>query len=118
MLPWLYAAGAVFWLILLTQFSAFLISPAGRDQLRQALVDQGFMGNVDNLFLVDAALIVFIEVAAAILHGAAYYGLRSFRPWGRAAAVIVAGAWSVILAGIPIFIFLLRRPTREAYGVS
>ena len=117
-LPWLYAAGAVLWLILLTQFSAFLVSPVGRDQLRQTLVDQGFQGNLEVLFLVDASLIVFIELAAAILHGVAYYGLRKFRAWGWVAAVIVAAAWSLVLVGIPVLVFLLRRPTRQAYGIS
>jgi hypothetical protein len=117
-LPWLYAAGAVLWLILLTQFSAFLVSPVGRDQLRQTLVDQGFQGNLDVLFLVDASLIVFLELAAAILHAVAYYGLRKFRAWGWVAAVIVAAAWSLVLVGIPVLVFLLRRPTRQAYGIS
>jgi len=117
-LPWLYAAGAVLWLILLTQFSAFLVSPVGRDQLRQTLVEQGFQGNLEVLFLVDASLIVFVELAAAILHGVAFYGLRKFRAWGWVAAVIVAAAWSLVLVGIPVLVFLLRRPTRQAYGIS
>jgi hypothetical protein len=117
-LPWLYASGAVLWLILLTQFSAFLVSPVGRDQLHQALLDQGFQGNIDTLFIVDASLIVFIELAAAILHGVAYYGLRRFRAWGWVTAVIVAAAWSLVLVGVPVLVFLLRRPTRQAYGIS
>jgi hypothetical protein len=117
-LPYLYAAGAVLWLILLTQFTAYLVSSVGRDQLRQALLDQGFKGDLDTLFLVDASLIVFIELAAAILHGVAYYGLRRFRAWGWVVAVIVAAAWSLVLVGIPILVFLLRRPTRQAYGIS
>jgi len=33
-------------------------------------------------------------------------------------AVIVAAAWSLVLVGIPILVFLLRRPTRQAYGIS
>jgi len=117
-LPWLYAAGAVFWLILLTEFAAYLVSPVGRDQLRQGLADQGFRGSIDTLFLIDASLIVFLELAAAILHGIAYYGLRGFRAWGWVVAVIVASAWSLVLVGIPILVFLLRRPTRQAYGIS
>ncbi len=117
-LPYLYAAGSVFWLILLTQFAAYLISSVGRDQLRQALLEQGFKGNLDTLFLVDASLIVFVEVAAAILHGVAYYGLRGFRAWGWVVAVLVAAAWSLVLVGIPLLVFLLRRPTRQAYGIS
>jgi hypothetical protein len=33
-------------------------------------------------------------------------------------AVIVAGAWSLVLIGIPVFVFLLQRQTRKAYGVQ
>jgi hypothetical protein len=33
-------------------------------------------------------------------------------------AVIVSAAWSLVLVGIPILVFLLRRPTRDAYGIS
>ena len=117
-LPYLYASGAVLWLILLTQFAAYLASSVGREQLRQALLDQGFQGNLDTLFLIDASLIVFVELAAAILHGVAYYGLRRFRAWGWVVAVIVAAAWSLVLIGIPVLVFLLRRPTRQAYGIS
>jgi hypothetical protein len=117
-LPWLYAAGAVFWLILLTEFAAYLVSPLGREELRQGLLDQGFTGNIDTLLWLDAALIVFIELTAVILHGISFYGLRSFRAWGWVVAVIVASAWSLILVGIPILLFLLRRPTRQAYGIS
>jgi hypothetical protein len=117
-LPYLYASGAVLWLILLTQFAAYLVSAVGRDQLRQTLVDQGFKGNLDTLFLVDASLIVFVELAAAILHGVAYYGLRGFRAWGWVVAVIIAAGWSLVLVGIPVLVFLLRRPTRQAYGIS
>jgi hypothetical protein len=118
MLPWLYAAGAVFWLVLLTQFAAVLVSPIGRDQLRQSLLDRGFHGDIDNLLLVTASLVVFIYLAGAILHGIAYYGLRAFRAWGWVVAVIVASAWSLVLIGIPILAFLLRRPTRKAYGIG
>jgi hypothetical protein len=117
-LPWLFAAGAVFWLIVLTQFTAFLVAPAGREQLRQAVINQGITGNVDNILALDAAIVVFVEVAAAILHGAAYYGLKAFRSWGWVVAVIVSAAWSLVLVGIPVLLFLLRRPTREAYGIS
>ena len=118
LLPWLFAAGAVFWLVLLTQFSAFLIAPAGREQLRQAVLNQGITTNIDTWLFVDAGIIVGLELAAAILHGAAYYGLRAFRAWGWVIAVIVSVAWSMVLVGIPILLFLLRRPVRQAYGIS
>ena len=116
-LPYLYAAGAVFWLILLTQFAAYLVAPTGRQQLEQAITDAGFGGNAGGLLAVEATLIVFFEVSAAALHAAAYYGLRRYRAWGWAAAIVVAGAWSLVLVGIPVFVLLIRRQTREAYGV-
>jgi hypothetical protein len=53
-----------------------------------------------------------------VLHGIAYYGLKRLRVWGWIAAVIVAGAWSLVVVGIPVLVFLLRRQTRQAYGVS
>ena len=118
LLPWLYAAGAVFWLIVLTQFVAFLAAPAGREQLRQAVINQGITTNVDAILFIDCAIVVAVELSAAILHGAAYYGLRGFRAWGWVVAVVVSAAWSIVLIGIPILLFLLRRPVRQAYGIS
>lgn len=116
-LPYLYAAGAVFWLIQLTQFAAILAAPAGREQLEQALAGAGFGGNASALLVVESSLIIFFEVTAAGLHAAAFYGLRRYRAWGWVSAVVVAGAWSLVLVGIPVLVFLLRRQTREAYGV-
>jgi hypothetical protein len=63
-------------------------------------------------------IVVGVELAAAILHGAAYYGLRAYRTWGWVVALVVSAAWSVVLLGIPILLFLLRRPVRQAYGIS
>ena len=117
-LPYLFAAGAVFWLIELTQFAAVLAAPVGREQLRQALTNAGITTNIDALLVVESILIGFIELAAAALHGAAYYGLKSFRAWGWVVAVVVSAGWSLVLVGIPILLFLLRRPTRQAYGIS
>jgi hypothetical protein len=116
-LPWLFAAGAVFWLIQLTQFAAVLAAPAGREQLQQTLVHAGFTTNPAGMLVVETVLIVFFEVAAAVLHGAAYYGLRRFRPWGWAAAFVVSLGWSLVILGIPVLAFLVRRRTRAAYGV-
>ena len=116
-LPYLFAAGAVLWLIQLTQFAAVLASPAGRDQLRQALATAGFHGNYGALLVVESVLVVFLAGSAAVLHAAAFYGLRRYRPWGWAAAVLVSLAWSAVVLGIPVLVFLLRRRTRAAYGV-
>jgi hypothetical protein len=117
-LPYLFAAGAVFWLIELTQFAAVLAAPLGREQLRQALMNAGITSNLDALLVVESIFIGFLELAAAALHGAAYYGLKAFRAWGWVIAVIVSAAWSLVLVGIPVLLFLLRRPTRQAYGIS
>jgi hypothetical protein len=116
-LPYLYAAGAVFWLIELTQFAAVLAAPVGRQQLEQTLANAGFAANAGSMLVVESVIVVFVELSAAALHAAAFYGLRRFRAWGWVTAVLVAGAWSLILVGIPIFVFLLRRQTRAAYGV-
>ena len=116
-LPYLFAAGAVFWLIELTQFAAVVAAPAGREQLRQALLTAGIT-NVNTMLTVEVVILASLEVAAVALHGAAYYGLRAYRAWGWVVAVIVAAAWSLLLVGIPLLVFLLRRPTRQAYGIS
>jgi hypothetical protein len=117
-LPYLFAGGAVFWLIELTQFAAVLAAPVGREQLRETLMNAGLTADVDRLLIIESVLIVSLELIAAVLHGAAYYGLRAFRAWGWVVAVIVSAAWSLVLIGIPILVFLLRRPTRAAYGIS
>ena len=117
-LPYLFAAGAVFWLIELTQFAAVLAAPVGREQLRQALINAGITANIDTLLVVESVLIAVLELTAAALHGAAYYGLKRFRAWGWVVAVVVSAAWSLLIVGIPVLLFLLRRPTREVYGIS
>ena len=117
-LPYLFAAGAVFWLIELTRFAAYLAAPAGRAQLEQAIVSSGATGNVSGILIVEAVVIFFIGLCASVLHGAAYYGLKRVRVWGWITAVMVSAGWSVVLLGIPVLLFLLRRSTREAYGIS
>ena len=117
-LPFLFAAGAVFWLIELAQFAAVVSAPAGREQLHQALQQAGLTGDVSTLLVLDAAIVFFIEGAAAALHATAYFGLKARRPWGWIVAVLVSAAWSVVLVGIPILVVLLRRTTRHVYGIS
>ena len=117
-LPYIFAAGAVFWLVQLVQFAAVIAASAGRDQLRQALVDAGITRDLSTVLIVESALIFLFEGTAAALHAAAYFGLKRFRAWGWITAVIVAAAWSLILVGIPMLVLLLRRTTRQAYGVS
>jgi hypothetical protein len=117
-LPFLFAAGAVFWLVQLTQFAAVLAAPAGRDEIRQALMDAGLAQNLDSVLVVEAVLITFVEAVAAAMHATAFYGLRRYRDWGWVFAVVVAAGWCIVLVGIPVLIFLLRRPTRLAYGIT
>jgi len=118
LLPYLFAAGAVFWLIQLAQFAAVLAAPAGRDVLRQELISAGIKTDLDTVLVVESVIVLGLEIGAAALHAVAYYGLRRLRAWGWVAAVIAAAAWSIVIVGIPILIFLFRRPTREACGIG
>jgi len=117
-LPFLFAAGAIFWLVELAQFAAIVIAPAGREQLNQTLTQAGFSGDQTTLLIADITIVLFIEISAAALHATAYFGLKARRPWGWIAAVVVSGFWSLILLGIPVLVLLLRRTTRHAYGIS
>jgi hypothetical protein len=117
-LPFLFAAGAIFWLVELAQFAAVAIAPAGRDQLTLTLTQAGFGGDLSTLLIADIAIVLFIEISAAVLHATAYFGLRGRRPWGWIAAVVVSAGWSLVLLGIPILVLLLRRTTRHAYGIG
>ena len=116
-LPFVFGAGAVFWLVQLAQFAAIIAAPAGRDQLDQALVQAGVKGDLSTLIVVEAIIVFFFVIVAAILHAIAYFGLRARKPWGWIAAVIVAAAWSLLLVGIPVLVLLLRSSTRHAYGI-
>jgi len=116
-LPYIFAAGAVLWLVELTRFAAYLVAPAGRDVLKQALVEGGIKGNLNSTLTTESILIFFLGTTAVVLHGAAYYGLKRLRVWGWITAVFVSAAWSVVIVGIPVLVFLLRRSTREAYGL-
>ena len=117
-LPFLFAAGAIFWLVELAQFTAVVIAPAGREQLTQALQQTGITGDMTTLLVADIVIVLFIEIAAAALHATAYFGLKARRPWGWIAAVVVSAGWSLVLLGIPVLVLLLRRTTRHAYGIS
>ncbi|HSP08820.1 MAG TPA: zinc ribbon domain-containing protein [Candidatus Dormibacteraeota bacterium] len=117
-LPFVFAAGAVFWLVELAQFAAIVAAPAGRDQLRQALIGAGIKQDITTVIIYESVIVFLFEVVAAALHAAAYFGLRRVRPWGWIAAVIVAAAWSLILVGIPVLVVLLRRETRQSFGIS
>ncbi len=116
-LPFIFGAGAIFWLIQLVQFAAIVAAPAGRDQLHQAVVNAGVKGDVSTLIAIEVSLVFFFVGAAACLHATAYFGLRARRPWGWITALIVAAGWSLILVGIPVLYFLLKAGTRRAYEI-
>jgi len=116
-LPWLFAAGAVFWLIELTQFAAVLSAPAGRQQLVQSLANTGLTRDATGMLVVESVIVVFLEACAIALHAAAYYGLRKFRAWGWVAATVASAGWSLVVVGIPVLVLLLQRRTRALYGV-
>ena len=63
-LPYLFAAGAVFWLIQLTQFAAVLTAPAGREQLQQTLANAGFASNA--AALVNAGQLTQVQALAMV----------------------------------------------------
>ncbi len=48
-LPFVFAAGAVFWLIELVQFAAVVAAPAGREQLEDALRQAGLTGDITTI---------------------------------------------------------------------
>ena len=102
----------------LTQSAAMVAAPIGRDQLYEAVVKAGVTRNTTAVLALYLVIIFVIEVAAAVLHGMAYYGLKRLRAWGWIAAVIVSAAWSFVLVGIPVLVFLRRRQTRQAYGIG
>ena len=116
-LPYLFAAGAILWLVNLTQTAAEAAAPVGRARLEDALIKAGISHNAGSLLVVYFAIIFAFQVTAVGLHATAYYGLKRMRWWGWVVAVIVAGAWSLVIIGIPVFVFLLQRQTRHAYGV-
>jgi hypothetical protein len=114
-----YAAGAVFWLISLAQTSAVVAAPAGRAELSQQLKTTGIPAADLSLALVFyCATAILLALVAAGLHGLAFYGLRGRRRWGWAAAVLVAGLWSLVLVGIPFLYMLLKPSTRRVYGMD
>ncbi len=118
-LPWLYAAGAVLFLVYATQGLAFLLSPGGRSQLATDLTRQGVAASMQSQVLAAYwVLLIGGSVIAALLHGAAFYGLRRFRRWGWIAAVVVAALWSLLVVGIPVLVRLVSRNVRQAFGVD
>src|SRR4029077_4892412 len=64
-LPFVFGAGAVFWLVPLAQFAAIVAAPNGRDQLRQAVVQAGAKGDVSTYIALEVGIVFFFVIAAA-----------------------------------------------------
>jgi hypothetical protein len=117
--PFIYAAGAVFALLILAQNAAIVAAPTGRTQVYQQLTLGGVPANEQfSFFLAYAVTFIALPGIGAGLHAVAFYGLRGRRRWGWAAAVLVAGLWSLLLIGIPFLHTLLKPSTRRAYGLD
>ena len=116
---WIYGAGAVLWLLLLAQTAGVLAASPTHAELLSQLAQAGYTGSTAvTLAVVEGALILLVTLTIAAVHAAAFYGLRSRRRWGWVAAVLVAGAWSLVLVGIPVLRVLLLPQTRRAYGIT
>ena len=118
-LPWIYAGGAVFFLVWATQALALFVSSVGRSQLLAEMGRQGVPRAAQPSVLVAyGVLIVGGAVLAAALHAAAFYGLRRRRRWGWLSAVVVAGLWSLLIIGVPVLLRLIDRRVRQTFGVD
>ncbi len=118
-LAWVYAVGAVMWLLLVAVDAAQVAAAPTRAQMAADVLKGGYSGDLFVPMLIFyAAATVLIPLVIAALHGVAFYGLRAQRRWGWLAAVVVAGAWSLALVGIPVLATLLRPGVRRAYGVG
>lgn len=119
LMPWFFAAGALFFLFYATQPLAELVAPAGRAQLMQNLAKQGISA-ADQPWMaaLGGSLALALCLVGAALHATAFYGLRRVRRWGWLAAVVIAGFWSLLVVGIPVLRRLLSPPVRQAYGVD
>ena len=117
--PFVYAAGSVFALLILDQNAAIVAAPAGRAQVYEQLTAGGVPAQEQlGFFIAYAITFLALPAIAAGLHGLAFYGLRGRRRWGWAAAVLLAGLWSMLLIGIPFLHTLLKPSTRRAYGLD
>lgn len=113
----LCAAGGVFWAILLTQTAAVIAAPAGRASIVDVLLKSGVGPEQRTTALVVYSLVLVLFCLIPIaLHAIAYYGLRGHHRAGWVVAVLIAGAWSFVLIGIPFLYILIRRDVRHAFG--
>jgi hypothetical protein len=112
-LPWLYAAGAIFCLVWATRTLAYLLAPAGRSQLT------GMSGDLrPSAVVISGFIFIGMALVAVGLHAAAFYGLRRKARWGWLAAVVVAGFWSLLIVGLPVLLRLISRNVRQSFGME
>lgn len=117
LVTFLCAAGAVFWAILLAQTAAVIAAPAGRAGIDDLLVKSGVSPSMRSASLVAyAAVLILICLVPMALHAIAYYALRGRRRAGWVMGVLLAGAWSFVLVGIPFLYILMKRDVRTAFG--
>lgn len=118
-LAWVYAAGSVMWLLLLAVNAAEVAAAPTRAQMADDIRQAGYAGDLFLPMLIAyAAGMIGVPLVIAVIHAIAFYGLRARRRWGWLAAVVVAGAWSLVLVGVPVLATLLRPSVRRAYGVG
>ncbi len=114
-----YAAGAILFLLLLTQTAAVLAAPNGRDQLMGTIAQAGVPpANRTVVFELYAAILIGGQAAAAGLHAVAFYAMRRRRLMGWAVAMVLAEMWAVVLVGVPVLLTLLRPDVRREFGLS
>lgn len=119
LLPWFYGAGAVVFLVNLTQGLAYFLSPTQRSLMMTELGERGIPAGQQPALLTAYGVILLGGAAiAVILHAAAFYGLRRRRRWGWLSAVVVAAFWSLLIVGIPVLVRLVHRDVRRAFGVD
>ena len=117
LVSFLCAAGAVFWAILLTQTAAVIAAPNGRAGIVDLLARSGVAPSMRTVGLITyAALLILICMVPMALHGIAYYALKARRRSAWVMGVLLAGAWSFVLVGIPFLYILLKRDVRTAFG--
>ena len=113
------AATAVLFLVILAQTAAMILNPHGRAGLDQIVSQAGVSAaQRPGILVLYEVTLILLSLLPAILHAAAFYGLKERRRAGWIVAFLLSIGWSLVLVGIPFAILLWRRDTREAFGIS
>ena len=117
LVSFLCAAGAVFWAILLAQTAAVIAAPTGRAGIDDLLAKSGVAPSMRMTSLVIyATVLILLCLVPMALHAVAYYTFKGRRRAGWVMSVLLAGAWSFVLVGIPFLYILMKRDVRTAFG--